>query len=307
MLAIAVLPAALTITFGRMVGRPRQGWTIFAPMPIHAREQPRGHREFRLGLVGTQGDRLVGEHDALVMTERAQGVDGPPVGDEPEPAALGLAVDRGPLRARRVVRRGHRRETAGEGVSEDGPIPLAKQPPARGLAWRPTIAVPEHPQVIGSLPGTPFRNRQHGAMVGEDRADRQAGLTTNDGAHGLTEIFCAYASSFANNGQNMAGLGANTPFYNVSTAAAMLAGRFGLGILALALAGLLVEQRRRTPNEGTLPTDTPLFAGVAIGAILIVGGLTFFPALALGPIFEHLVMRGGGEPLNRSAHSCRSG
>jgi K+-transporting ATPase ATPase A chain len=95
----------------------------------------------------------------------------------------------------------------------------------------------------------------------------------------------------ANNGQNFAGLSANTPFYNVTTALAMMAGRFGPGIVALALAGRFAEQTRKAVTEGTLPTDTPLFAVLTIGIVLIVGALSYLPVLALGPIVEHLALR----------------
>ncbi len=116
------------------------------------------------------------------------------------------------------------------------------------------------------------------------------GLTTNGGAHGFTEIFYAYTSSFANNGQSFAGLSANSPFYNITTAIAMIAGRFFLAIPALALAGHLARQGRRAETIGTLPTDGLLFGAVLVVTALIVGGLSFFPALALGPIVEHFQM-----------------
>jgi K+-transporting ATPase ATPase A chain len=118
-----------------------------------------------------------------------------------------------------------------------------------------------------------------------------AGLATNKGPHGLSEILVAYTTSMANNGQNFAGLSANTPFYNVTTALAMMAGRFGLAILALALAGLFAQQPIKPVTEGTVPTDTPLFAIFTIGTILIVGALSYFPVLALGPLVEHLMLR----------------
>jgi K+-transporting ATPase ATPase A chain len=119
----------------------------------------------------------------------------------------------------------------------------------------------------------------------------RAGLTTNKGPHGLSEILVAYTTSMANNGQNFAGLSANTPFYNISTVLAMMAGRFGLAILALALAGLFAQQQRRPLTDGTLPTDTPLFAGLLIATVLAVGGLSYLPVLALGPVIEHLMLR----------------
>jgi K+-transporting ATPase ATPase A chain len=119
-----------------------------------------------------------------------------------------------------------------------------------------------------------------------------AGLTTNGGPHGLTEIFCAYTSSFANNGQTFAGLSANSPFYNVSTAVIMLLGRFGLALPALVLAQRLALQPSRERTQGTLRTDTLLFGLIIVGTALIVVALTYLPAIALGPIVEHLKMLG---------------
>jgi K+-transporting ATPase ATPase A chain len=116
----------------------------------------------------------------------------------------------------------------------------------------------------------------------------QAGLVTDSGAHGFTEILFAYASCMANNGMNMAGLSANTIFYNVTTIIAMLAGRYGLAALALALAGQFASQRRRPITAGSLPSDTPIFAVLVFFTILLVGALCFFPALALGPIVESI-------------------
>jgi len=118
-----------------------------------------------------------------------------------------------------------------------------------------------------------------------------AGLTTNTGTHGFTEILFAYASSFANNGQNFAGLNANSTFYNVTTAVAMMLGRFGLAIPVLALAGSFAEQKRRPVTVGTLPGYTFSFGVLVVGTALIVGGLSYFPALVLGPVIEHLVMK----------------
>jgi K+-transporting ATPase ATPase A chain len=116
------------------------------------------------------------------------------------------------------------------------------------------------------------------------------GLTTNSGMHGFSEILFAYTSSFANNGQNFAGLTANSGFYNLTTALAMLIGRFGLAIPALAIAGALAAQTTRQRTVSTLPTTSPMFAAMLMGTILIVGALTFFPALVLGPVAEHLTM-----------------
>jgi K+-transporting ATPase ATPase A chain len=113
----------------------------------------------------------------------------------------------------------------------------------------------------------------------------------NPGAHGFSEVFYAYTSAFANNGQNFAGLGANNPFYNSTLALAMMLGRFGLAIPALALAGLFVQQKCKPFSLGTMPTDTLLFGGLTIGVVLIVGALNYIPALTLGPIIEHISLR----------------
>ncbi len=100
-------------------------------------------------------------------------------------------------------------------------------------------------------------------------------------------------TTMANNGQVFAGLSANSPFYNLTTIVTMLAGRFGLGVLALALAGIVATQRRRPATLGTLPTDSLQFGVVIIGTAILVGALTFLPAYALGPIVEHLQMVAG--------------
>jgi K+-transporting ATPase ATPase A chain len=116
----------------------------------------------------------------------------------------------------------------------------------------------------------------------------RAGLTTNGGTRGFTEVLYAYASSMANNGQNMAGLSANNVFYNATTAVAMVAGRFGLAALALALAGKFAAQRRWPLTKGSLGSDSVTFGVLLLGTILLVGALSFLPVLALGPVAEAL-------------------
>ncbi len=117
-----------------------------------------------------------------------------------------------------------------------------------------------------------------------------AGLVTNTGTHGLTEILFAYASANANNGQNFAGLNANSSFYNLTTAITMMVGRFGLAIPALGLAGLFAAQQPSPESAGTLPVTSWSFALLLTFTALIVSALSYFPALALGPILEHLTM-----------------
>jgi len=115
----------------------------------------------------------------------------------------------------------------------------------------------------------------------------------NPGPHGLSEILYAFSSSTGNNGSAFAGLSANTHWYNWSTGFAMLIGRFLMIIPMLAIAGSLGRKKRVPPSPGTFPVTTPLFAALLVSVILIVGALTFFPALSLGPIVEHLLMAQG--------------
>ncbi|MBN9263486.1 MAG: potassium-transporting ATPase subunit KdpA [Hyphomicrobium sp.] len=115
----------------------------------------------------------------------------------------------------------------------------------------------------------------------------------NPGPHGFSEVLYAYTSQTANNGSAFAGLTGNTLWYNTTGAIAMLVGRFLMIVPALAIAGSLAAKKSVPPSSGTFPTTGALFVGLVVGVILIVGGLTFFPALALGPIVEHLAMRAG--------------
>jgi K+-transporting ATPase ATPase A chain len=115
----------------------------------------------------------------------------------------------------------------------------------------------------------------------------------NPGPHGFTEVLYAYVSQDANNGSAFAGLSSNTLFYNLSGAVAMFVGRFLMVIPAMAIAGSLAAKKSIPPSAGTFPTTGGLFIGLVVGVIVIVGGLTFFPALALGPIVEQLSINNG--------------
>jgi potassium-transporting ATPase potassium-binding subunit len=120
-----------------------------------------------------------------------------------------------------------------------------------------------------------------------------AGLAAREatGPHGLSEILYAYTSAAATNGSAFAGLSTNTPFYNLTLALAMLVGRLGVIVPVLALAGSLAIKTRCAPSPGTMPTDNAFFGGLLVGVIVILGGLTYFPALTLAPILEQLSMR----------------
>ena len=123
----------------------------------------------------------------------------------------------------------------------------------------------------------------------------KAGLAgpLNSGPHGFSEILYAFSSATGNNGSAFAGLTANTVFYNTTLGLAMLVGRFLFIVPMMAVAGSLAAKKIVPASAGTFPTHGGLFVGLLIGVILIVGGLTFFPALSLGPIAEHLAMAAG--------------
>jgi len=316
MLAIAVVPAALTATFGRMVGRPRQGWVLYGvmvvlfavglgvcgwaerdgnpavaaithPTAIAQPDQPGGNmegKEIRFGIGGS----------VLTAITTSNGATGSYNSMHDSYTPLGGMVPLVNMLLGEIVFGG-----LGTGIYSIVLVALL------GL-FLTGLMVGRTPEFLGKKFG-PAETRLitiytllasvpilllTALAVSTDAG--LAGLTTNDGAHGLTEILYAYATSVANNGQNMAGLSANTPFYNVSTAVAMLIGRLGLGVTALALAGLFVRQVRRPASVGTIPTDTLLFGVVLTATALLVGALTFLPALALGPIVEHLMMAAGG-------------
>lgn len=115
----------------------------------------------------------------------------------------------------------------------------------------------------------------------------------NHGPHGLSEILYAYTSATGNNGSAFAGLNANTHWFNYSLAAAMFFGRFMMIVPMMAIAGNLAGKKIAPASAGTFPVTTPLFTALLVGVILIVGALTFFPVLSLGPVLEHLLLRAG--------------
>jgi len=122
-----------------------------------------------------------------------------------------------------------------------------------------------------------------------------AGLASisNKGPHGLTQILYAYTSAVGNNGSAFAGLNANTHWYLITQGIAMLGGRFLMIVPMLAVAGNLATKKISPPSVGTFPVNGTLFTVLLVGVILIVGALTFFPALSLGPVLEHLLLRAG--------------
>ncbi|HXU38791.1 MAG TPA: potassium-transporting ATPase subunit KdpA [Blastocatellia bacterium] len=314
MLAIVVLPAALTNTFGRMIGRPRQGWLLFWVMAFL----------FTVGLLFNgwaeqRGNpRIAGEPNVTMQSDRAQ------AGGNMEGKEVRFGISQSVLTAVTTsnTSTGSYNSMHDSYTPAGGMVPLVNMLLGEiifgGLGggiysmimialvglFLAGIMIGRSPEYLGKLIGASeiklitlytlagpviLMVLTAVAVVTEPGL---AGLTVNGGPHGFTEIFYAYASSFCNNGQSFAGLSANAAFYNVTTAIAMMIGRFGLAIPALALAGLFAAQRRRPMTLGTLPTDTFSFGVLLVGTAVIVGGLSYFAALALGPIVEHLMMNG---------------
>ena len=126
-----------------------------------------------------------------------------------------------------------------------------------------------------------------GTAIAVMMADGKAGIL-NPGAHGFSEILYAFSSAANNNGSAFGGLSANTPFYNTMLAIAMWFGRFAMIVPILAVAGSLAGKQRLEANAGTMPTHGPIFIGLLVGVVALVGVLNYVPALALGPVVEHL-------------------
>ncbi len=151
--------------------------------------------------------------------------------------------------------------------------------------------------VASTPPGTALNTFAGSAYGGSDTAyETLTGNLNNSGAHGFSEMLYAFASSAGNNGSAFAGITANTPIYNVLLGIAMIIGRFLVILPVLAIAGSIARKTTTPASAGTLPTDSGTFAGLLVGVVLIIGALTFFPALALGPVVDHLQMI-GGKPL----------
>ena len=301
LLAIAVLPASLPITFGAMVGRPRAGWALLAVMVVlfvaglvvcdlAERTVPpqlgglglsggnMEGKEVRFGVGGSVLTTVVtsngatGSYNAMLDSFRPIGVLVPLVNmllGEVTFGGLGtglysmvmvalVGVFMGGLMIGRTP------EYLGKTI---------KAPEAKLIAWYTLLT----PLVVTALSAW---------AISSDEG--RAGLTTNDGSRGFTEVLFAYASCMANNGQTMAGLNANSVFYNFTTAVAMAAGRFGLSALALALAGRFAAQTRAPETVGSMPCDTPTFGVLVLGSVVLVGALSFLPALVLGPVAEYL-------------------
>jgi K+-transporting ATPase ATPase A chain len=305
MLAIVVLPAALTGTFGRMVDRPRVGWMLLGVMLVlfvgGILICDRAERSSAPALVhaGLYSPNLEGKEVrfgaggsvlAAVVTSNAATGSYAAMHDSFMPVSV-LVLSLNMLMGEIVF------GGLGTGLYSIllvalvalflGGLMTGRTPEFLGK----TLGPPEMKLVTIYSLVTPLVVMTLTALAIATSVGR-AGLTTNSGPHGLSEILFAYASCAANNGQTLAGLSANSWFYNATTAVAMLAGRLGLAVPALALAGLFGRQGRRPDSKGTLPMDTVLFGILTIGTAFFLAGLSFFPALAVGPIVEHFQIGG---------------
>jgi K+-transporting ATPase ATPase A chain len=310
MLAIVLLPAALTNTFGRMVGQPRQGWLLYNVMVflfgcglmfVHHVEQ-RGSQlanvDFRNSRVQSGGN-LEGKEvrfgiggstlTAVVASNAATGSYNSM--DDSYTSLGGMVLLLNMLLGELVF--------GGLGTG------LYSMVMAAAIAvFLAGLMVGRTPEYLGKKIG-PAENKMImlyalaaplvvlplTAIAVSTKAGL-SGLTVNGGPHGLTEILFAYTSCFANNGQNFAGLSANTPFYNLTTAVAMMVGRFGLAIPALALADLFGRQRSTPSSSGTLPTHSFSFGVLLTTCLITMVALSYLPILALGPVLERLLFGG---------------
>ena len=311
MLAILLIPAALCYTFGKMVGDTRKGWAILAAMTIlfvamlsvSVWAEQRGNPDIsKLGVDQVASDiqpggnmegkevRLGITDSALWATATTSASNGSVNSMHDSYTPLGGLVPMWLMQLGEVVFGG-----VGSGLY--------------GMLAFVIIAVFVAGLMIGRTPEylgkkiEAFEMKMASLMIllpviivllGTALAVAiPAGKEAvfNPGAHGFSEVLYAFSSAGNNNGSAFAGLGTNTTFYNIALGLAMFFGRYWAAIPALAIAGSLVQKKKIPVTSGTLPTHTPLFVIWLIAVVIIVGALSFFPALSLGPIAEHLMMR----------------
>ncbi|HXZ31142.1 MAG TPA: potassium-transporting ATPase subunit KdpA [Terriglobales bacterium] len=311
MLAIVLLPAALTHTFGRMVSQPRQGWLFYYVMLFllscglfftHTFEQrsnshfanvdfrsgglqPGGNMEGKEVRFGIGGSVLT----AVVTSNTATGSYNSMHDSFSSLGGMVLLVN---MLLGELVFGG-----LGTGIYSMvmaaavavflGGLMVGRTPEYLGKKIGPA----ENKMIMLYALAAPLLILPLTAIAVSTKAGL-SGLTTNSGPHGFTEILFAYTSCFANNGQSFAGLAANSPFYNLTTSLAMMMGRFGLAIPALALAVLFGRQRNTPSSSGTLPTHSFTFGILLTACLAIMVALSYLPALALGPVLERLLLKG---------------
>jgi K+-transporting ATPase ATPase A chain len=312
-LAILLVPAALCITFGRMVGDRRQGWALLAAMTA-------------IFLMATIACMQL-EHGANPRLT-ALGVDAAPSASAPGGNMEGKEARFGPAESALWASATTAASNGSVNAMHDSFTPLGGLVPMvlmqlgevvyggvgsglYGILAFALVAVFAAGLMVGRTPEylgkkieayemkmaslvilvPPFIVLLGAALAVTTPAGRAT--IFNPGVHGFSEVLYAFSSAGNNNGSAFAGLGANTPFYNLALGVAMFFARYALLVPMLALAGSLGAKKRTPPGAGTLPTHTPLFVGLLIAVVLIVGALTFLPALAVGPIVEHLMLAAG--------------
>jgi len=309
MLAIVLLPAALTNTFGRMVGQPRQGWLFYWVMVllfacglifVHHFEQGGGAqlRNVDFGNRGVQsGGNMEGKEvrfgiggSTLAAVVTSNTATGSYNSMDDSYTSLGGMVLLVNMLLGELVFGG-----LGTGIYSMvmaaaiavflAGLMVGRTPEYLGKK----IGPPENKMIMLYALAAPLVVLPLTAIAVSTRLGL-SGLTVNTGPHGFTGILFAYTSCFANNGQNFASLNANTPFYNLTTALAMMVGRFGLAIPALALADLFGRQRSTPSSSGTLPTHSFSFGVLLTTCLITMVALSYLPALALGPLLERLLL-----------------
>jgi K+-transporting ATPase ATPase A chain len=307
MLSIFALGAALTNMFGRMVGSERQGWAIFAAMGI-------------LFLVGTGVLYGSEAHANPILT--SLGMDGSLGNMEGKEIRFGITQSALFSVITTDASCGAVNSMMESFLPLGGMVPMVNMMLGEiifggvgsgiyGFLLFAIVAVFVAGLMVGRTPeflGKKIEAKEVKmtmlailalplAMLGFTAiavvVDAGTAGISASGPHGFSEALYAYVSTAANNGSAFAGLSANTPFWNTTLGLSMMIGRFFVIIPALAIAGSMAAKKTVPASSGTFPTDGPLFVGLAIGVILIVGGLTFFPALALGPIVEHFALAAG--------------
>ena len=307
MLSIFLIPAALCFTFGRMVGDTRQGWAVLAAMTLmfvvfayaamHF-EQQANPLLTQLGVDPAAGNmegketRFGIAESGLFATITTLASCGAVNAMHDSFTPLGGLVPLIDMQLGEVV-------FGGVGTGLYGMLVFAIM-----AVFIAGLMIGRTPEYLGkkieafemkmvsiAILVTPLLVLI-GTAIAVMLADGRAGIA-NPGAHGFSEILYAFTSAANNNGSAFAGLSANTPFYNVMLGIAMWFGRFGVIVPVLAIAGSLAAKKRIAVGAGTLPTHGPLFVTLLIGTVLLVGLLNYVPALALGPVIEHLVLWAG--------------
>ena len=324
MLMIFLIPAGLTYTFGKMVGHTRQGWAIFAAMSIlflagafaaYWAEQSGNPILAKLGLethatANQAGGNMEGKETrfgnaatALFATITTDASCGAVIGMHDSFTPVGGLVPLFNIMTGEVIFGGVGAGLYGillfaiKAVFIAG-LMVGRTPEYLGkkiekkevkMAMLAVIATAAAILVFSGISDVAhFQEKGYWNPPGAATAN-----TNNNGPHGFSEIMYAYTSGTGNNGSAFAGINVNTPWYNLTIGLSMLIGRFLFLLPLLAAAGSLAAKKKLAATSGTFPTDGPLFVGLLIGTILIIGALTFFPALSLGPIVEHFLMQGG--------------